>query len=183
MSDQFPRIIGLSGRAGSGKTTVATILYEEYGYAGRTFAKTLKEAAKLIYGLSFEQIYGDEREVVDERYGMTPRTILQRFGTEVCREVHPDTWVMALERQIEPSSLAEGNRRARYAIHDVRFTNEVEAIERWGGVVWRIVGRETPGVDSSHISERPFDVDVVIDNSGTKEELLAIVERLIEGGV
>ena len=179
MSDQsdnlYPRIIGLAGRAGSGKTTVASMLCPKYGYDICAFSKALKDAAKLIYGLTGDQLFGDARERVDRRYGMTPRMILQRFGTEVCREIHPDTWVMALERQL--------NDKHRYAIHDVRFPNEVEAIKRWGGVVWQVVGRETLGVDSDHISERPFDVDVVIDNSGTKEELEAVIKELIEGGV
>ena len=189
MSDQYserpcppgglPRIIGLAGYAGAGKTLAADILRAKYRYRRLSFAGALKAAVKQIYDLSNEQLYGGDKDRVDERYNITPRVILQRFGTEVCREIYPDTWVDALERQLK---LDPQNEDAYwYVIDDVRFPNEVEAIRRWGGVVWKIVGREGEGVEGSHISEQPLDTGVVIENIGTEAELAVMLERVIEG--
>jgi len=182
MSDQLsnphrsdiPRIIGLSGnRPGAGKTTAAGILLEQYGYHLKSFATPLKQAAKLIYALSYEQLYNpDEKDRIDERYGLSPRAILQQLGTEVCRAIDPLTWVLAMERRID--------NECAYVIDDVRFPNEVTAIKRWGGVVWEIVRRGSVE-DSGHISESHLlDVDRIVYNNSTKGRLETGIRYIME---
>src|SRR5579863_3132559 len=53
-------IIGITGRKRSGKDTVGNYLVEHYGFVKVSFADTLKEACKIIFGFSDEQVYGDE---------------------------------------------------------------------------------------------------------------------------
>ena len=155
------KIIGLVGYKGSGKTTVAKILHDR-GYIKIAFANKLKIVAKQIYNLTNEQVYGPAKDLVDHRYGITPRFILQRLGTEVCRSIHPDTWVMDLENTI----VTRSNIKSKcYVIDDVRYPNEVNLVHRLGGEVWLINRPDLQNRDS-HDSEKPelLKVDHVIEN-------------------
>lgn len=144
-------VIAIMGAKHSGKSEVAKALMG-VGFTQFAFADKLKEAAIIIYGLSHEQVYGNLKEVEDPRYGLTPRFILQRLATEVCRSVHPDTWILALERQVH--GWATGLRYDSYAIviDDLRYENEAEYVRRWGGQIWEVV-RPDVGYTGEHSSE------------------------------
>ena len=163
-------IIAVMGPKYSGKSIVAEALTYQ-GFTRFAFADKLKEAAMLMYGLAPEQVYGNLKEVIDPRYGIAPRFILQRLATEVCRTIHPDTWVLALERQVLWSF------RGRYSeiaivIDDLRFLNEAGYIRRWGGIIWEVsrVGNEYTGEHSSE--ERiPIEPNANLLNDGTPADL------------
>lgn len=121
-------IIGFTGPKGSGKTAAAKAL-ASLGYRRMSFADPIKRVLQIIYAFSDDQLYGESKEIIDVRYGLTPRFMMQRFGTEVCRVLHPDTWVLALERGLDSLSTS------KVVIDDVRFKNEVEFIHRKGGLV------------------------------------------------
>ena len=72
-------IIGLSGYKGSGKDTVADFLCEKYGFIKYGFADPIKEIAKIMFDFSEDETL---KEVVDERWGISPREFYQKFGTE-----------------------------------------------------------------------------------------------------
>lgn len=143
------RLIGIAGRARSGKDTIAEHLYETYDYARVSFADALKDGARKIFSLSEEQLYGDLKEVVDDYWQMTPREILQRMGTEAMRgEFGPDIWIRAAMRHIQ----AELAQCQGVVIPDVRFDNEAEAIVARGGEIW-YVNRPGAQVVRAHASE------------------------------
>jgi hypothetical protein len=124
-------IIGLGHRARSGKDTFADYLVAKHGFTKLSFATPLKEAARDIFLLTDEQMYGSLKEVVDPRWGRTPRDILQKLGTESVRDVFgQETWVQRCKFGMEPGK--------RYVIADVRFPNEADAIKAWGGYVLKI---------------------------------------------
>jgi len=124
-------IIGLGHRAQSGKDTLADFLVAKHGFTKVAFATPLKEAARDIFLLSDEQMYGSLKEVVDPRWGRSPRDILQKLGTEGVRNVFGNsTWVNRCKFGMEPGK--------DYVISDVRFLNEVEAIQAWGGYVVKV---------------------------------------------
>jgi adenylate kinase family enzyme len=123
-------IIGLLGFMGSGKGTAGEILAEEKGFISLSFADSLKDATSVIFGWDRTLLEGDTtesrefRETVDEfwtkKFGkkITPRYILQYFGTEVCRSnLISSIWVDSLERKI----LQHEN----VVVTDVRFNNEI----------------------------------------------------------
>lgn len=161
-------VIAIMGAKHSGKSEAAKALIG-VGFTQFAFADKLKEAAMLIYGLSHEQVYGDLKEVVDPRYGLTPRFILQRLATEVCRSVHPDTWILALEHQIHEWST--GRRYDSYAIviDDLRFKNEAEYVKLWGGEIWE-VERPDSGYSGEHSSEERVLVtpDRILNNNADR---------------
>lgn len=180
-------IIGLAGIPGSGKTTVAQIL-QQIGYHRMAFGTKLKETAKFIYGIEDRYLYGtqeDKEEVIPE-LGVSGRFILQRLGTDVCRIIHPDTWILAVLQQVKETP------STRIVIDDVRFQNELEFVNQWGEV-WRIRRRGTEDRNQKkflhwflrkkpvHIAERPDllkRVSLVIDNTDSLVSLQEQVKRL-----
>lgn len=183
------KLIGLAGLAGSGKSTVAQCLVEQYGFLRYRMAGPLKEMAR-AFGLTAQQIDGDQKEIpIDWLDGVTPRHIMQTLGTEWGRNlVHRDLWIRIAERSIRPDLEApkDGSPFAGsdVVIDDIRFENEVEMIHRLGGKVYRIVGRP-PSLFTvaQHISEaQAFDVDGTIENSGSIEDLWREVDRIVALG-
>ena len=106
-------IVGVLGFMSSGKGTVGEILAEGMGFVPLSFADSLKDAVSAIFGWDRALLEGDTkesrefRETVDWFWSkkfskdITPRYILQQFGTEVCRNNLLDSiWVDSLERKI-----------------------------------------------------------------------------------
>lgn len=140
-------IIGLVGFIGSGKGTVGDIL-EQKGFEKDSFARPLKDACASIFGWPRSYLEGDTevsrkwREEPDlfwsEKFGFkfSPRLALQWMGTEAGRKVfHPDIWVISLLNRSAGKNVV---------VTDVRFRNEVEHIQKSGGLVVRVARGPEP---------------------------------------
>jgi len=194
-------LIGICGRKRHGKDSVGRILRAHHGYRLTAFADAVKRVAMDVYGLSWEQCYGDgpEKEAVDPRWGLSPRVIMQRIGTEVGRSIHPDTWVKHTLDNVRSASEGEGfieredtwQRFATvpravahhfWAVTDVRFPNEADAIRAAGGTIVKVVRPSLGTPTDEHPSETSVDLvreDVLISNDGTLVELRAQVEKAL----
>jgi hypothetical protein len=138
-------IIGVCGLIGAGKDTIADYLVNIHQFRRESFANTLKDAVSSVFGWDRELLEGRTRhsrawrEQVDpwwaERLGMpdlTPRWVLQYWGTEVVRKgFHDDTWIASLENKLRKTT-------DDVVISDCRFPNEIAAIKRAGGLVIRV---------------------------------------------
>jgi hypothetical protein len=138
-------IIGICGLIGSGKDTIADYLQNIHQFRRESFAHTLKDAVASVFGWDRELIEGrtrqsrEWREQVDpwwsQRLGMptlTPRYVLQVWGTEVARRgFHDDIWIASLENKLRKTT-------DDVVISDCRFPNEIAAIRRVGGRVIRV---------------------------------------------
>jgi hypothetical protein len=142
-------IIGICGLIGSGKGSVGDILVEQ-GYTKVSFADKLKDGVATIFGYDRSMLEGntDEsrswREQTDEFWSketgrtITPRIVLQEFGTDCMRHGYYDgVWVSLLKQQIIDNP---GN----YVIPDVRFPNEQDMIRELGGEIWRVQRGDIP---------------------------------------
>ena len=161
-----PMLIGLSGKAGSGKDTAGKFLCDRYKCLHYYFAKPLKEGAKIMFALTDEQI--KNKEQVIEPWGMSPRKLYQRLGTEVGRGIDVNIWVKNAEMFVRQ------NAGFTVVITDVRFSNEAFWIHNRGGVVINIVREQNDIKENKHSSEdglKPDDIDLTIYNNGTIEEL------------
>ena len=202
-------IIGFVGFIGSGKDTAADYLVNFHGYRRDSFANTLKDAVSHVFGWDRTLLEGRTaearawREQVDlwwaERLNiphLTPRWILQWWGTEVCRAgFHDDIWIASLENKIRKTT-------DNIVISDVRFPNEIKAIHNAGGIVVRVNRGVTPhwydiaiqankGVESAqnfltkegiHASETAWvggAIDHVVDNNATIDDLFAQIKDLL----
>ena len=143
-------IIGICGLIGSGKDTIADYLQNIHQFRRESFAHTLKDAVSSIFGWDRELLEGrtresrEWREQVDpwwtERLGMTvtPRLVLQVWGTEVARKsYHDDIWIASLENKLRKT-------HDDIVISDCRFPNEIKAIKNAGGIVIRVVRGPEP---------------------------------------
>lgn len=184
-------VIGVCGAIGAGKDTVANILVDKFGFKRVAFADKLKEACRIIYSFSDEQLYGTQaqKEAIDPYWGASSRSLMQRTGTQALRHViDSDIWVKALMQTL----LQSGG--GRYVISDCRFENEVKMIHLLGGVLWnvervkltrreRFINRVKDFFGITHESERLWHnldlADRVIDNTGTREELMNKVNNAI----
>jgi hypothetical protein len=207
-------IIGVCGFIGSGKDTIADYLVNLHHFRRESFANTLKDAVSAVFGWDRTMLEGrtkqarEWREQVDpwwaERLGiphLTPRWILQNWGTEVCRKnFHDDIWIASLENKLRTST-------DDIVISDCRFPNEIAAIKKAGGRVvrvirgpepewydaavslnrgpngnssWALSGRklEQLGIHASETAWVGTRFDAVLDNNSTLEDLYQQVKRL-----
>ena len=209
-------IIGVCGLIGAGKDTIADYLVNIHQFRRESFANTLKDAVSSVFGWDRELLEGrtrqsrEWREQVDpwwaERLGMpnlTPRWVLQYWGTEVVRRAfHDDTWIASLENKLRKS-------RDDVVISDCRFPNEIAAIKRAGGLVIRVHRGPEPAWYSFaeavnrgpernlewswaktqlekfdiHASETAWigtNFDAVLDNNGTMDHLYKQINDLVQ---
>lgn len=174
-------LIGISGKKYSGKSTAARVLSYDFCFDETTFAEPLKQAVAILFNWGHLDLNnGPEKEVVDPRWGVSPRFVLQNMGTDYLRNTFCDDFFLRnLQNRLvdkQPSLLV---------ISDVRFPNEVEYIKNKGGYVWRI---ERPGLTypkDQHPSETALDdyqgFDQVIMNDGNVEDFRRKITEVYEG--
>lgn len=172
-------LIGLIGPAGSGKTTVARILSDQYGFKRLRFTDPLKRMlGPSGLGLSFEEINGSKKDEPSAFLnGITPRHAMQTLGTEWGRmQMFPNFWIHCWIQDFMriPNSI-------HVVADDVRFDNEVDTIKKRGGIIVKIIGRSA-GIGDDHASEKaPLCEVIYLDNSYGMEFLAEQVEGLIAG--
>ena len=207
-------IIGVCGFIGSGKDTVADYLTNFHGFRRESFANSLKDAVAHVFGWDRTMLEGrtksarEWREQVDPWWAerldiptLTPRWILQYWGTEVCRKAfHDDIWIASLENKLR-------NSKDDIVISDCRFPNEIKSIKDAGGIVVRVVRGDEPewyqdAVDMNagdrcmtymtakvrmqklgiHASETAWvgtKFDLILDNNATIDDLYLQVKSLV----
>jgi hypothetical protein len=198
-------IIGICGLISSGKDTIADYLVNIHEFRRDSFAATLKDAVAAVFGWDRDMLEGrtrssrEWREQPDawwsERLGreITPRWILQYWGTEVCRRAfHDDIWIASLENKLRTT-------RDNVVISDCRFPNEIAAIRAQGGYVIRVTRGPDPAwfqrarehllqgcdlpEDLPHQSEWAWagtNFDTVIRNDGSLDQLYQQITDLVQ---
>lgn len=167
------RIVGITGLAGSGKSTAAKELIR-LGWHNVKMAGPLKDMARAI-GLTDDHIEGSLKETpCDMLAGKTPRYAMQTLGTEWGRNIMgKDFWVGIAERRVIEA--IEWGRDV--VIDDIRFQNEADMVRRLGGTVVGIKGRG--GIMSDHASENGIYADFYITNDRPIDQFLADVRYIL----
>jgi hypothetical protein len=152
-------IVGISGRAGAGKSTLAQALIAASGGAVVAFADSLRDVVQAAFGSRYEtqEAKAARDDFWAPRLGpkwADGRSILQRVGSDLFRaHVHPDFWVFHLERR-----LAAMPPQPLIAVPDVRFDNEARWVAAQGGLVVRIAREDAAvGASAEHVSEHGID--------------------------
>lgn len=194
--DKMPKLIGIVGLIGSGKSTVANNLKNNFAYKEYAFAAKLKSVVCTIFGWSPKMVAGiteesrEWRMKVDEwwaeRLGIphfTPRWALQNIGTDLFRQhFHDEIWIASLEKSLD-------NITDKVIISDCRFPNEIDMIHRLGGIVirvsrddpdWIITGDIPADIHESEVSWMGGDIDYIIDNNGSLDQLKTNIRKMFE---
>lgn len=203
------KIISISGFIGSGKDTVADYLVQEKGFQRESFAATLKDAVASVFGWDRDLLEGrsgharEWREQVDSWWAqrldmpnLTPRWVLQNWGTEVCRQgFHDDIWIASLERRLLTHDRP-------VVISDARFPNEFRSLTRVGaktlwvrrgplpdwyslavtanrGHVWAVNQLKELEIHVSETAWAGHQFDWVIDNNGSLASLYGCIDDLL----
>ena len=190
-------LIGVVGLIGSGKGTVSDRLEQKHHFRKDSFAKSLKDAVSSMFNWDREMLEGktDEsrawREKPDvfwsKRFGkdVTPRWVLQYFGTEVMRQgMHDSIWIDSCMARYDGKPTV---------IADTRFENEIKIIREMGGSILLVKRGQDPDwftdyVEGNvvpknvHLSEYAWaksEYDHLITNDGTLEDLHSKIDDLI----
>jgi len=174
-------LIALSGRKGSGKSMVASLLQKKLkGYTQQAFAAPLKATVRDLTGCNIYDLENQEFKQKDSPISKpdggfyTYREILQLVGTDLMRKgLNDNIWIDALFSGYSPDR--------KWIITDCRFPNECVAVGERGGIVIRI---NRPGLDESdpHPSETALDTcpfKYFINNDCTLEELETKIDAVV----
>ena len=169
------KLIGITGKARSGKDTAARVLIEQRGLINYSFADPMKEGVKVMFGLTEEHVNGELKEQVIPEIGVSPRRILQTLGTEWGRDIiRSDLWVLLAQQKWEAIKAAtEGTFHGGMIVPDVRFEDEAAFIRDNGGLLIHIERKAAQEIEG-HVSEAGVEWrkgDTRINNSGTLADL------------
>ena len=176
-------LIGLSGRRGSGKDTVARLLQElqpERRWHIRSFGDAIKAVCAALTGEDVAPYYSQagKAEAVPV-FGRTRGEMLQQVGSAL-RAWEPRVWVDAFFAGLPPEGFV--------LVPDVRFANEADPIRARGGLMLRVVGdplrqRGDGTRDDNHPSETAMDdyphFAATLRNTGSREDLSRQVRALL----
>ena len=173
------KLVGITGKAGAGKDTLASFLLEAHMDESRigkqiAFADPVKKATAEMYGIPLNNLYDRElKETVDAFWGISPRQMAQLVGTDMARNVFDDQiWIKRAQKEIKNNEKAD-----LFVITDVRFENEAEFIRESGGYLIHIKRPDDEGsvTGSDHESENGVSLvegnDIEFVNGGSLDEL------------
>jgi hypothetical protein len=175
-------IIGLNGKMGAGKDTVADWLVQTHGFRKVGFSDEMYAGICGLFGIDLETAlawkdshkYGVTvriRSPLFEHVSMSWREFIQNYGTAMGRKVWgEDFWVEMFEKKYLGDQYDDGN--VSLVVRDVRFNNEAALLHRYGATIWEIL---RPGYEGDgHESEAGIDekhIDGELTNDGTIDEL------------
>ena len=179
------KLIGLTGKARSGKDTAGKILMVSQGFHRMAFADPLKHAMAATFGVDVAEFHCDElKDQLHAGWGLTRRAMLQQ-GADALREKF-DKALCGAFGQAQPGSglfvkrwvndyLAVADQE-HVVVTDVRSDAEAAAIRDFGGVVLNVVrlGAGLKGEAGAHHTESGISshlLDGTLHNNGSIHDL------------
>ena len=171
MSDENIKI-ALCGKQGTGKTTAADYLIENYNFKRASFADKIKQVAMDLFGASHDEVYVSKSK----------RPLLQSIGYHM-REIDRHVWTKYLTRQIKDN-------KQNIVIDDVRMKSEFDALKEVGFILVKIEcnkeeckSRITSFANENDPTETEMDSlkdwDYTINNERNKECLYQQIDLII----
>lgn len=197
-------LIGLIGKKGVGKDTVADYLVETRGYQKLAYADPLKSACRELFSFSEEQLNGNLKEEIDPYWKVSPRQVFQFVGTELFRnemkrlipDIENNFWISCMERRLlsllKTEPLIQGHKgnevqKSNIVVSDLRFPNEVELIKKHGGMTIKIIRPESESpklssinFHSSEILTESLKSDFILQNFSTKDSLFQEMNSILK---
>lgn len=181
-------VLGLAGAARSGKDTVADYLVKRYGFVKFSFSDALYREVQQAFSLPDQSLLRDAatkdtpsdrlialncldddfiKVVAEHMPGyymadvpMSPRQVLQWWGTEYRRAQNPNYWLDKASDFLDAmcyGTIYPEHAPQHFVNTSVRFPNEQAWIHSLDGNVWHLRRDGLTGV-ADHVSERPLPV-------------------------
>jgi len=177
-------LVGICGKAGSGKDTIGDYLIQEHGFKKIALADPIKRLVKDVFVLDDHTVYD---RVARERPlknfpNWTVRKLLQFIGTELFRQNIDDSiWVKSLWYRIQK------DKKNNYVVTDVRFPNELDYFKKNAKkgefISIKVIRDGCDGVVglNGHASES-YDLKAkhVVENNGTFKDLYGKIDKIMK---
>lgn len=172
------KLIMVTGYKRSGKDTLGTYLVKNYGYKKAQPFACFKTALKNWFGFSDEQMEGNLKETIDPRWGISPRELMQIFGTDLMKDCLGDlcpNYAETTGHNIWAKVFRDWYLRqpdGKYVVCDWRFPEEYDMISDLPNIT-KVKILVQPDYVDEHISElyiESLPCDYGIVNWGTLEE-------------
>lgn len=198
-------LIGISGKIGSGKDTVAELIVHHFKgldsttytcsevtrpWDVRRFAARLKETVAMLTHTSIANNYTREgKQKVPAGFSYTLGELQQKVGTALREHISDNVWITTTLSDFFDSNTNNVKTRPNVIVTDVRYHNEAEAILNLGGILIRVNGdptgcRKYDKRDMEHPSETQLDdfagFTWVIENDSTIESLTKKVKAVVD---
>ena len=169
-------LIGMTGRAGTGKDTAADYLAKAHRFMPIAFASPLRVMLQAGLGLTDEHFTQARKNEPIDWLSKSPRQLMQTLGTEWGRNhVNRSLWIRVAERELH--SLAGLD----VVFTDVRFEEEAAMIRSRGGIIVRMVRFDASPVHA-HMSEAGIPLqagDREIHNNGKLFDLYDKLDAIV----
>ena len=178
-------IIAISGKIGSGKTTVTEFLIKnlkDYNFKKKSFAYNVKKICSILTGQPLYKF--KSREGKSEYMSDWKLTIgqIQPLLAEDCirKNLSPDAWVISL--------FATYNKECNWIVDDLRYRNEFSYLKEHGAILVRLNGdpyslNSKDSRNKNHISEVDLDdckeFDIYFQNEPPIENLNKLLELIL----
>ena len=173
------KLIGLAGRARSGKSSIAQYLVNDYGYQHLAFADPIRDILEYVFNVPRKYIDTHKEEVIPH-LGVTARHLMQHTGDSY-RAIRETWWIEVLEDRLKEIKRGLGNDIC-VVVSDVRYNNEAFWC-RQRGQLWHITRTDQdPTQTRAHSSEAgivPLGGEALIQNTGTLADLFDHVNYLL----
>ena len=169
------KLIGISGKAFSGKTTlVYYFIKKNPHFIKQSFAENVRHVISLLTHIDINDTRSQEDKLFYyEPYNKTIRQLLQETAEGLKKSIHPDIWV---------HSLFLNYKEDYWIIDDVRHENEIDMIRKHGGMIIRLEGNPSKMNTLNQASETALDHyhiwDLVIDTN--QNDVNACYEQLCQ---
>ena len=177
-------VIGMIGKAGSGKDTVGDYLVKNYNFKKIALADPIKTLIKTTFMLDDHTVYDRvaREQPLEDFPEWSVRKLLQFIGTELFRnQFDNDIWVKLLLKQIKCQNYD------RIVVTDIRFPNESECLRNGKEIDFytikttrkNCIGKNV-GLKNHESEKHNLDADFVLRNNETIESLYKRVDKLMK---
>lgn len=184
-------IIGISGKAGAGKDTIADHLCKNYGFVQYRFATPIKKISANTTGTTLEDNLNKKSFIPKISFGELEGYDLGKYQQEIWKmyreNLCSDIWVRILMQDVKTST------SKRIVISDMRFINEANTIKKMEDrkvLLIRIERREElrikylgsrkiDDVSETELDDYPY-FDIHIENNGTFDDLYEKIYKFIK---
>lgn len=186
MNKTLPFVVAICGKRRCGKDTIANYLQNNYNFEHIKISSKLKNVIKILFNFNDNQMESDEKELIDEKWNVSPRQVMQFIGTDIMQyeiqkllpNVNRSFWIKSLIEEYK-------NTNKNLVISDLRFLHEYEELKKVSNKIYIIKVERKCSHDLSstdtHSSETEMiniPCDFIINNSKISD-LYSKIDKII----